>query len=417
MRSYRLITGIVAPLLPLWLYVRKLRGKEDAQRLRERFGYASKLRPKGTLVWLHAASVGESTSVLVLIEKIREKYPNIHLLLTTGTVTSAKLMQKRLPGDVIHQYVPIDTPAATRRFIYHWRPDIAFWVESELWPNLVMEANEAESFMGIINGRMSEKSFAGWQKRPGIIRPMMSAFNIVFAQTQGDGKRFATLGTKDVRCVGNLKYDAAYLPCNEEDLITLQQATAGRKLWLAASTHPGEEMLIAKAHELLRTDNPDVLIIIVPRHPQRGMEIAANIPGALLRSQSKTITADTQIYIADTLGELGLFYRLCEIVFMGGSLVKHGGQNPLEPGRLSCAILTGPYTHNFAEIYEDMEKAGACARSQNAGMLAAQVNSLLNDASIRGHMQSTVKKWMEGKGGTADRLMEMLEPVFNPETK
>lgn len=419
MRNYRLITSFVAPLIPLWLQWRKLSGKEDHKRLRERYGFASKARPKGTLVWLHAASVGESTSVLILIQKIRERYPDIHLLLTTGTVTSANLMHKRLPKEVIHQYVPIDTFAAVRRFLRHWRPDIALWVESELWPNLVMETNEAEAFMGIINGRMSKRSFEGWKKRPEIITPMLSSFNIVFAQTIEDGKRLKEFGAKDVLCVGNLKYDAAFLPCNEEELIELQSDTQERKIWLAASTHPGEELLIAKAHALLSISHPNLLTIIVPRHPQRGSEIAESLSKSAkvaLRSQTKTITPDTKLYIADTLGELGLFYRLCDIVFMGGSLVKHGGQNPLEPGRLSCAILAGTHTHNFLDMYADMEKSGCCIRVANSEELAQQVSQLLDDASARGRLQSAVKRWMEGKGGTAQRLLDELEPVFAPQS-
>jgi len=417
MRNYRLITNLVAPLIPLWLRWRKISGKEDAKRLRERYGYASKPRPKGTLVWLHAASVGESNSVLILIQKIRDKYPDFHILLTTGTVTSANLMQKRLPAGVMHQYVPIDTPAATRRFIRHWRPDIAFWVESEFWPNLVMETNEAEAFMGIINGRMSERSFAGWKKRPDIIKPMLSAFDITFAQTPVDAERLGALGAKDVRCVGNLKYDAAFLPCNEEELIELQAAVSGREIWLAASTHPGEEALIAKTHALLSVNHSNLLTIIVPRHPRRGAEIITAIPEAALRSKSKTITPGTKIYVADTLGELGLFYRLSEVVFMGGSLVKHGGQNPLEPGRLSCAILTGPHTDNFADIYREMEQAGCVLRVDGPEALAIQIDALFKDSVKRDRMQSTVKQWMEGKGGAADRLMQALEPIFAPGAK
>lgn len=411
MRSYRLLTHLLAPLLPLWILWRKMQGKEDAARIRERYGYASKTRPDGTLLWLHAASVGEANSVLVLIAGIRKRYPQMRLLLTTGTVTSAALMQKRLPGDIIHQYVPIDTPAAVRRFIRHWQPDIALWVESELWPNLVMEANEAEAFMGIINGRMSERSAAGWQKRPGMIRPMLGCFDIVFAQTVEDGKRLSALGAKDVQCVGNLKYDAQLLPCSEEELIELQSP---RPVWLAASTHPGEEALIARAHALLAASYPDVLTIIVPRHPQRGGDIAAALKNfkIALRSQSKTIPPATQIYIADTLGELGLFYRLSDIVFMGGALVKQGGQNPLEPARLSCAILTGPYTHNFAEMFQEMEQAGCCLRIDSAEALAAQVGLLLGDIAARDRLQSAVKRWMEGKGGTAERLLAALEPVL-----
>jgi 3-deoxy-D-manno-octulosonic-acid transferase len=417
MHNYRMITGIISPLLPLWIYWRQMRGKEDPKRIKERFGYASQARPAGTLLWLHAASVGEANSVLILIQKIRERFPDIRLLLTTGTVTSARLMQTRLPREVIHQYLPIDTPKAVERFIRHWRPDMAFWVESEFWPNLVMAANDSECFMGVINGRMSERSFAGWKKKPRIIRAILSCFDVVFAQTEEDGRRLQELGARDVMCVGNLKYDAALLPCNEAELTTLKAAIGARPLWVAASTHPGEEAMIAQAHTLLAAMRPDLLTIIVPRHPERGGDIAAELrkqQRVALRSRKEPVTAQTQIYIADTLGELGLFYRLSEIAFMGGSLAQHGGQNPLEPARLSCTILTGPHTHNFMEIYQDMEKAGCCLRVTNPENLAAQIDTLLNNATVRSQMQAAVRKWMEGKGGAAERLLETLGAVLDP---
>jgi len=417
MRNYRMVTSVIAPLLPLWLYWRKLNGKEDRTRIRERFGFASLPRPAGTLVWLHAASVGEANSVLILIQKIREQFPALKLLLTTGTVTSARLMQTRLPREVIHQYVPIDTPKAVDRFIWHWRPDIALWVESEFWPNLVMAADDSQCFMGVINGRMSERSFHGWQKKAAMIKSMLRCFDIFFAQSEDDGKRLQTLGARDVMCVGNLKYDASLLPCDEGELTALTQAIGSRPLWVAASTHPGEETQIADVHALLCAMRPNLLTVIVPRHPERGADIASELQKKFrvsLRSRKEAITATTQLYIADTLGELGLFYRLCEIVFMGGSLAKHGGQNPLEPARLSCAILTGPHTHNFAEIYKEMEKTGGCLRIESADNLAAQLDGLFNNIAARNQLQSAVKKWMEGKGGTADRLLDILGPVFDP---
>jgi len=415
MRNYRILTMLIAPLLPLWLFIRRLRGKEDRLRFRERFGIASQPRPPGTLLWLHAASVGEANSVLPFIFKMRAHYPHINLLLTTGTVTSAALMQKRLPKDVIHQYAPIDTPKATDRFIWHWRPDFAFWVESEFWPNLIWTANDFGSFMGVINARMSERSFASWQKRPAMIHDMLSCFNLVFAQSEQDGARLKTLGAKHMSCCGNIKYDAATLPCNEDELIAFKNTIGNRPLWLAASTHPGEELLIAEAHKLLSATRKNLLTIIVPRHPARGSSIATELQtfGKIaLRSKQESITTDTKFYIADTLGELGLFYRASDIVFMGGSLVNHGGQNPLEPAKLSCAVLTGPHTHNFSDIYAEMEKAGVVIRVQNAAGLAAQIDKLLNDAKAREAMQNAVRFWMQDKGGATDRLLENLQPIF-----
>ena len=415
MRNYRILTMLIAPLLPLWLFIRRLRGKEDRLRFRERFGIASQPRPPGTLLWLHAASVGEANSVLPFIFKMRAHYPHINLLLTTGTVTSAALMQKRLPKDVIHQYAPIDTPKATDRFIWHWRPDFAFWVESEFWPNLIWTANDFGSFMGVINARMSERSFASWQKRPAMIHDMLSCFNLVFAQSVQDGARLKSLGAKHMSCCGNIKYDAATLPCNEDELIAFKNTIGNRPLWLAASTHPGEELLIAEAHKLLSATRKNLLTIIVPRHPARGSSIATELQtfGKIaLRSKQESITTDTKFYIADTLGELGLFYRASDIVFMGGSLVNHGGQNPLEPAKLSCAVLTGPHTHNFSDIYAEMEKAGVVIRVQNAAGLAAQIDKLLNDAKAREAMQNAVRFWMQDKGGATDRLLENLQPIF-----
>ena len=263
--------------------------------------------------------------------------------------------------------------------------------------------------MGIINARMSERSFRSWQKHPRMIGAMLGSFDIVFAQSEQDASRLQTLGARDVVSAGNLKYDGATLPCDEEELITLQNAIGARPVWLAASTHPGEEEIIAQAHQLISSAYPDLLTIIVPRHPERGGAIAEQLkkygrPDIAL-AQKDPITDDTGIYIADTLGELGLFYRLSEIVFMGGSLVKHGGQNPLEPARLTCAVITGPHTHNFSDIYNEMEQAGGCVRVDNAKELAAQIGRLLDNAAARNSMQDTVREWMENKGGATERIL------------
>ncbi len=374
LKAYATLTSVLAPLITLWLWVRRLSGKEDPKRMRERFGFASRPRPAGALLWLHAASVGEANSVLPLIDQLRERFPMFNILLTTGTVTSAQLMARRLPKDVIHQYVPVDTPQATARFMRHWMPDFAFWVESEFWPNLVLEANRSQCFMGVINARMSDRSFKSWDKYPALISAIIGAFDCVFAQSDKDATRFRALGARQVTNTGNLKYDALMLTCDEGELIRLTSAIGARPVWLAASTHPGEEEMIASAHTAIAAKHPGLLTIIAPRHPNRGPEITAALAKYRVgvRSRKDAIAPDSEIYIADTLGELGLFYRLSETVFMGGSLVKHGGQNPLEPARLSCAIVTGPYVHNFADIYQEMEKTGAAITVKNADALAAK---------------------------------------------
>lgn len=416
--TYRIATSALSPLIILWLRIRQLRGKESKTRFKERFGYSKIPRPKGTLLWLHAASVGEANSVLFLIEEIKARFADVHILLTTGTVTSAKLIEKRAIKGVIHQFVPVDTPEATNRFLRHFRPDIGFWVESELWPNLVINAKARGCLMFIINGRMSVKSYNSWQKfaLPTIYQ-MLRCFELVFAQSESDGQRFRALGAKEVRCVGNLKYDAAALPCNESDLFSMQRQVGIRQTWLSASTHHNEEEQIVKAHNMLISKHPDLLTIIAPRHPDRGEEIAkiaAKSGKVSLRSRAEKITGDTKFYIADTLGELGLFYRLSEIVFMGGSLIPHGGQNPLEPARLRCSIVTGPHTQNFAAIYKEMESMSICLRAGNANELASKVNSLMQDSDALTKMQMQTRHWLRGKSGAAIKIIDITAPIFTP---
>jgi 3-deoxy-D-manno-octulosonic-acid transferase len=414
-RLYIVASELISPLVPLWLFWRRLKGKEDKTRFRERFGYASLPRPKGHLLWLHAASVGESTSILPLITKLRSRFPQLHILITTGTKTSAELMAQRLPKGVLHHYVPVDTRDATWRFMRHWRPDIAFFVESELWPNLVFAADSWQCFMGIINARMSEKSFHVWNSYPSLMRKMLHCFNVVFAQSNDDKIRLETLGAQKVDCIGNIKYDGEPLPSDDTKLLALTAAIGNRPVWLAASTHPGEETLIAAVHTKLAAIKPGLLTLIVPRHPARGAEIAGVLQKQFrigLRSRGELPKADTEIYLGDTLGELGVFYRAADIVFMGGSLVAHGGQNPLEPARLSCAILTGLHTHNFSDIYSDLEKAKASLRVKNVENLAKQVERLLAQPEQIHALQDAARNFVENQSGATDRLVEKIAPIF-----
>ena len=415
--KYFMLTSALEPFIKIWLRIRLLKGKEDPRRFGERFGKTKKKRPKGMLMWFHAASVGEANSVLLLISQIQKQYPQYKILLTTGTVTSARLMEKRLPKDVIHQYVPVDTPDATRKFIYHWKPDIAFWVESEIWPNLVYTTHESGCMMIMINARMSRKSYQSWKRYPDMIRELLRCFDYIFAQSDIDAVRLQALSRTEVFCFGNLKYDAALLSCNENELAALQAAIGSRPVWLAASTHEGEEEMIATAHSILVRRRANLLTIIVPRHPERGDKIAAMLrkKGQVAqRSKKQPIAPYIQYYVADTMGELGLFYRLSEIVFMGGSLIPHGGQNPLEPARLSCAIITGEHTLNFFDIYKDMLDVSAVVRATSDINLAAVVDNLFNNGEVRNNLQTAAKGWIDYNSGALKHLMEMLEPVFDP---
>lgn len=412
---YKIATSLASPLVPLWLQWRMLRGKEERGRIKERYGKSSYGRPKGTLLWIHASSVGEANSVLALITQLKKHFPNLNILLTTGTVTSAALMKKRLPEGVLHHYAPVDTPEATRRFMRHWLPNVVWFVESELWPNLIDTAKQYYCLMALINARMSERSFHSWQKYPRVASEMLSAFQFCFAQSEADASRLKALGAKEVITSGNLKYDAPPLPCKESELIAFQSQLAGRTSWLAASTHPGEEIMVAKAHRQLAGSHPGLLTVIVPRHPDRGAELARELSAygkASLRSRKESITADTAFYVADTLGELGLFYRLCNVTFMGGSLVLHGGQNPLEAAQLSCAILAGPYVHNFKDMYAELFQSGAVLPVLRPEQLAQKLAQLLDNPSQRNDMQVLAKAFTQQRAGASQTIFDHFAPVL-----
>ena len=383
------------PLLPLWVAVTTLaipglrwaltrrakRHKEIPARIKERRGIAAIPRPPGKLLWLHAASVGETVSLFPVLRALPAE---ISVLFTTGTVTSATLIAERLPAlgldsRVIHQFAPLDVPLWVRRFLDHWRPNAAAFVESEIWPNMISQCARRGLPLMLLNGRMSERSLRGWQRAPRFARAMIGAFDLIWAQSDADAARLSALSTTSVASPGNLKFNADPLPADPAALAALEQQLAGRPRWLAASTHQGEEAAIAAVHRLLAPDFPGLLTIIVPRHPGRGAEIAT-----LLNAPQRSLGAPPPaegIWIADTLGELGLFYRLARLVFVGKSLGASGGQNPLEPARLGCAIATGPATANFAEAVALLQAAGALTMVPDVTALAAWVAALLRDPS------------------------------------
>ncbi|MBT4932580.1 MAG: 3-deoxy-D-manno-octulosonic acid transferase [Rhodospirillaceae bacterium] len=370
---YRIVTTLGQPLIRFHLSRRLAKGKEDKTRFGERLGVAGKPRPDGKLVWIHAASVGESLSLLPLIERLRTDYADWNILLTTGTVTSAALMAERLPEGTIHQYVPVDRAAYGERFLNHWRPDLALWAESEFWPNLICRAAAKDLPMILLNGRISNKSYSGWRRFPGLIRKLLGAFSLCLGQSNIDAARLSDLGATNAKSVGNLKFAAPPLPADALAIDIFTAQIDGRPCWLASSTHKGEEEIVGRVQLSLKEKHPALLSIIVPRHPGRGIEVSAGLQSmglnTALRSAGEKITADTDIYIADTMGELGLFYRLSPIVFIGKSLIASGGQNPLEAARLGCAIIFGPHMSNFAEITDTfMQNQAGLEIADEAGM-------------------------------------------------
>ncbi|MCH7555003.1 MAG: 3-deoxy-D-manno-octulosonic acid transferase, partial [Proteobacteria bacterium] len=309
-RLYRALTVLATPLIAVYLGYRRRAGKEDPERFPERLGVAGAERPEGMLVWVHGASVGEALAALPLIERILKSRPALHVLLTTGTVTSARLMAERLPARARHQFSPIDRPDAVAGFLDHWRPDLAVWSESEFWPNLLTETQARGVPMILVNGRMSDRSYRRWKLMRGVIRRLLGGFALCLAQSEADAKRLRDLGAKEVRAVGNLKSAASPLPVDQAALDDLRNAIMARPRWLAASTHAGEETIVAASHRALAADHPGLLTIIAPRHPERGPTIAAGLREigltVAMRSAGDPIDRYVDIYIADTLGELGL---------------------------------------------------------------------------------------------------------------
>ena len=414
LRLYRALTTTLGPLVSLYLVRRLARGKEDAARFAERCGKPSLPRPDGPLVWVHAASIGEAVSMLALIDALVAARPSLSVLVTTGTVTSARLLAARLPaGRAIHQYVPVDRPAYVRRFLNHWRPDLALWVESELWPNLIMETAAREIPLLLLNGRMSQRSFERWQRWPGLIGPVVGAFALCLAQDVGQAERLRQLGARRALCVGNLKSAARPLPVSEAELAKLAAEAAGRPLWLAASTHEGEEAAAASAHFALK-QRGDVLTLIVPRHPARANAVAAMLEAQGLRvarrSLAQPIAPETDVYLGDTLGELGLFYRLAGIAFIGGSLVPSGGHNPLEAALLDCALLHGPDMSNCAAIARELDTAGAALVVRDDRELAAAVARLMGDPAERARRAAAGLEVAAENRAVLDAVMERLAP-------
>jgi len=359
-------------------------GKEDETRLDERRGIASRPRPKGPLIWFHAASVGESLSLLELSRRMSEERPDLRFLVTTGTVTSAEVMANRLPDVATHQFIPLDATAYVTRFLDHWRPDVAVWTESELWPSLLVETAKRDVPMLLINARMSRQSADRWRFMKGAARHLLGLFKHAQVQDDISAMYLRRLGMPLERTTvtGTLKEGAAALPCDEDMRASFVQGLGNRPTWLAASTHEGEEEQVLAAHRLALKSNPRLLLILAPRHPDRGDGLAEMLQSEgwsyARRAAGELPDKDAQVYLADTMGELGLWYRIAPISFVGGSLMPIGGHNPFEPAALGSAILHGPFVTNFVDIYQRLTEVRAARLVSTSESLARAVDDLMN---------------------------------------
>lgn len=422
LRLYRLLVFLAGPVLRLSLSRRADKGREDRARLREKLGHASLKRPDAPLVWIHAASVGETVSVLPLIGDILESRPAQNILLTTGTVTSAAIVarfqahQTDLRGRLRHQYAPLDRRNWVTRFLDHWQPDAAFWVESEIWPNMVLACEQRDIPLVLINGRLSPRSFRRWQRMRQTAKRLLGSFDLLMAQDTISQERLTALGLKRLTMPGNLKLDAPPLPHDAAQLVDLRAHLEGRCLWLAASTHAGEETQIAEAHHMIAATHDSVLTLIAPRHPERGADLAQELRGLDLRvaqrSAAEMPTSETQIYLLDTLGELGLFYRLVDIVLMGGTLIPHGGQNPIEAARLDCALLHGPHVENFQEFFDALTARQAVAQIADSATLATQISALFDAPHHADQLAAAAAAYAGEMNGTRARVLDLLAPYL-----
>ena len=414
LRIYHFISCLAEPFLHLWWQKRAGKGKEDKSRKQERFGRSKLQRPNGDVIWVHAASVGESHSILPLIHRITDAYPHVNVLLTTGTCSSARLASSRLPERGVHQYIPYDIPRIAKRFLKHWKPKMAIFVESELWPNLLKQTHDFGCPMLLVNGRMSGRSYKRWMRYRRSIMTLLGYFTAIFPGSRLDYGRFNNLGAQGVRYIGNLKYDAPALEADPKSTAEILGAIGDRRVWLAASTHDGEEAMIGAVHHHVRDTYSDAITILAPRHPHRADAIVKALKALDLdvacRSKGDAITPETDIYLADTLGELGIFYRLCGVCFVGGSLVEVGGHNPIEPAQLDCAIITGPHTDNFSAVITEFKEAHALVQVADAEALAEKITLLLRDQDAQEALAKAAHDLVEEKEGVICNIMEQLAP-------
>jgi len=415
---YRILFRLIAPVLGGLVWLRGLRGHEETGHHHERRGVSSLPRPAGKIIWVHAASVGEMRSVLPVVQTLLSKNPDLHCLITTVTVTAARLVRQTNHPRICHQYAPFDHPSWIATFLTHWQPDAVLWVESELWPTTLMAIKERGVPLVMINGRLSERSAKRWRYVPQTIGYILGLFDLCLAQSADDAARLKGLGARNLVVAGNMKYACAQLAYDPAMLDSLRAQIGNRSTVLFASTHEGEEEIAARAFKEIAPTHPGLLFIVMPRHPSRGKMIANvfDTEGLSLarRSVGQPITPATAIYLADTLGEPGLFFRLSPIVYMGNSLipVPGGGHNPIEPAQVGCAIVYGHNMWNFPEIDADLRAAGGALMVRDEKNLAITLTKLLDDAALRQTVGQAAKTFVDAQNGVLDALLGQLQPYL-----
>ncbi|KZM51580.1 3-deoxy-D-manno-octulosonic acid transferase [Labrenzia sp. OB1] len=412
--AYRGLSRALTPLFHLLFWWRSRSGKEIVQRKGERFGRPQNERPSGFLIWIHAASVGETMSVLPLIETLCASGNRV--LLTTVTVTAAEIAAKRLPQGACHQFVPYDAPGPLARFLDHWSPDLAMVVESEIWPCQFDELKTRQVPFILLNGRLSDGSHRNWSRFPRASRYIFECLDLVLAQSAADAERFRRLGCKRVEIPGNLKFDANVPEVAETEIHELRTQIGGRPVWLAALTHPGEDTIVLRACEKLLTEFPELLLILVPRHPARAGDIAELIGSHGLtctcRSTGEKINPSTRVYLGDTLGEMGLFYKLAPVTFLGGSFTDAGGHNPVEAALCGSALVTGPQVANARALYKEFWSGKAAVRGARPEDLADLVAGLLHRPEEARRQAGLARALVDAGRGAKEKILFLLQPYL-----
>jgi 3-deoxy-D-manno-octulosonic-acid transferase len=412
-RAWVVVSSLIVPFAAR-SSTRKLRDAGvSVTRAHEKLGHATEDRKgSGQLIWFHAASVGESLSVLALIARMGVALPRAHFLITSGTATSANLIAQRMPPRTTHQFAPLDAPGPLKRFLKHWRPDAAVFVESELWPQMLRRTHASGAHMAMVNARLSERSMARWRKMSKLSAYMLGVFDLILTQNDKMAEAMVGLNAPPDRVARgiNLKSMAGPLPVDEDTLFEARAALGHRPVWVASSTHPGEEQAVLKAHKHLLKQHPDLCLILVPRHPERGNEVTNLIAGAGLSLTRRTRgdAPGEQVFLADTMGELGTWYALTDIVFLGGSLRPIGGHNPFEVASSGAAVLSGTHVTNFAETFAEMEGLGAARLIADADDLAEKVDAWLSDDPARQKACDAAQKFTDAQTDKLDSIAARL---------
>lgn len=393
-KIYKYLSNILTVPIFIFFLIRLFKFKETSESICEKFGFYKKVRTPGKLIWINAVSIGEALSIIPIIKRIEKEYPKCKILLTTSTLTSKKLIEKR-SLNVIHQFSPVDISFVVIRFLNYWTPNISITVESEFWPNLILEAKKKKITSLLINARISNKSFLRWNRLKGSVNNIFNSFSLCLTQDNESGNRLKLLGVKKILDYGNLKFFSKSLPFNIDHFNSFKKELNKKFVLLIASSHRGEEKMLISIHERIKAKIPNVLFVILPRHAHRSSEIQKILSmykkKYAVRSKNEKIKKDTEFYLADTFGETNLFFNISQITIIGGSIIKHGGQNPIEPSFSNTAVLFGPHMFNFKNISEQLINKSAAIRFENEKDLLEKIIKLKNNKNLRSELSKNLK--------------------------